>query len=187
MLSTFGIRPPRWLTTLGRAFVTLEGTLRQVDPSFSLIDSALEVVSERSAIPHPDSFRSSMEMEAAKQIPRLRRIPQRVDELLGQASHGRLTARISLFADDDNLRGDHHASSTGRCSPCSRPPLGIGSVLLLGTKFGPAVNGSVSVERGARLHRPGRGQHPHAADRGGHHPRRGRLTLFGRVAHVGWR
>ena len=32
-----------------------------------------------------------------RQLPRIRRIPQRVDELLTQASRGKLTARISLF------------------------------------------------------------------------------------------
>jgi ubiquinone biosynthesis protein len=144
MLATYGIRPPRWLTSLGRSFVVLEGTLRTVDPTFSLIDSAIEVASQRARqMPRPDTVRETIEVEAAKQIPRLRRIPQRVDELLGQATRGRLTARISLFADDDDLRTITRLVDRAVLAMVTSA-LGIGSVLLLHTS-GPAVGASVDV------------------------------------------
>ncbi len=140
MLADFGIRTPQWLTTLGRSFVTLEGTLRGVDPSFSLIDSALEVVSQRSRVPRPDSIKSSMEMEAMKQLPRLRRIPQRVDELLGQASRGQLSARISLFTNEDDLKTVTRLVDRAVLAVLAAA-LGVGSTLLLGTDLGPVVAG----------------------------------------------
>lgn len=78
MLANYGIRAPHWLTTLGRTFVTLEGTLRIVEPSFSLIDSAMEIASERArSMARPDTLKEAMQLEAARQLPRLRRIPQR--------------------------------------------------------------------------------------------------------------
>lgn len=141
MLSEFGIRAPEWLTTLGRSFVTLEGTLRQVDPSFSLIDSAIALVSQRSRMPRPESLRQSVEMEAFKQLPRLRRIPQRVDELLAQASRGQLTARVSLFADEDDLRAVTRLVDRAVLAVLAAA-LGVGSTLLLGTDLGPVVAGN---------------------------------------------
>jgi ubiquinone biosynthesis protein len=144
MLSTFGIRPPKWLTTLGRSFVVLEGTLREVDPDFSLIDAALEVVSQRSRVPRPGSLKESVEMEAVKQLPRIRRIPQRVDELLTQASRGKLTARISLFADDEDLRTVTRMVDRAVLAVLAAA-LGIGSTVLLHTQLGPAVADEVTV------------------------------------------
>jgi hypothetical protein len=109
-----------------------------------LIDSAIEVASQRARqMPRPDTVRETIEVEAAKQIPRLRRIPQRVDELLGQATRGRLTARISLFADDDDLRTITRLVDRAVLAMVTSA-LGIGSVLLLHTS-GPAVGASVDV------------------------------------------
>ena len=72
VLAGFGLRPPRWMATIGRTMVTLEGTLRTIDPSFSLVDSAQELAHSRAhTVPTPASLRSTMESEAISQIPRL--------------------------------------------------------------------------------------------------------------------
>ena len=49
LVGRFGIHVPRWFGTLSRSMVTLEGTLRSVDPTFSLVDAAPPTAPARSA------------------------------------------------------------------------------------------------------------------------------------------
>jgi ubiquinone biosynthesis protein len=145
MLASYGIRPPRWMTTLGRTFVTLDGTLRCVDPNFSLIDTAMSVASQHvHRMVRPESLKDAVQAEATRQLPRLRRLPERIDDLLGQASRGRLTARVSLFADGHDL--DTITRLVDRVVlAILAAALGIGSVLLLHVESGPRVSDSVAV------------------------------------------
>ena len=131
MLGQFGLRTPRWMTTLGRTFVTLEGTLRSVDPSFSVVDAAM---AEAGGVLRPDlsptTLRQSVEAEAMKQFPRLQRLPQRVDDLLGQAVQGRLSVRLSAFNDARDV--DLVTTLVNRAVlALLTTALGLGSVLLL--------------------------------------------------------
>jgi ubiquinone biosynthesis protein len=145
LVGRFGIHVPRWFGTLSRAMVTLEGTLRSIDPTFSLVDAvrarATVEVRERA---DRSTVRDVIETEAMRQLPRLRLLPQRVDDLLGQATEGRLSARVSLFShegDERLLRGlvDRIVMAVLAAS------LGIGSVVLLGVRSGPEVNGTVTI------------------------------------------
>ena len=131
MLGEFGLRPPRWMTTLGRTFVTLEGTLRTVDPGFSLVDAAMaEAGGVMQPSLHPSSLRETVEAEAMRQFPRLQRLPQRVDDLLGQAVQGRLSVRLSAFNDERNV--DLVTTLVNRAVLAMiTTALGLGSVLLL--------------------------------------------------------
>jgi hypothetical protein len=79
-----------------------------------------------------------------RQLPRIRRIPQRVDELLTQASRGKLTARISLFADDDDLRTVTRMVDRAVLAVLAAA-LGIGSTVLLHTPMGATVGTDVTV------------------------------------------
>jgi ubiquinone biosynthesis protein len=131
MLGDFGMRPPRWMTTLGRTFVTLEGTLRSVDPTFSLVDAAMADAGGilRPDV-HPGTLRQSVEAEAMRQFPRLQRLPQRVDDLLGQAVQGRLSLRLSAFSDERDV--DLVTTLVNRAVlALLTTALGLGSVLLL--------------------------------------------------------
>ena len=145
LVGRFGIHVPRWFGALSRTLVTLEGTLRSIEPGFSLVDAAREHAARRlSDRVQLTSVRDALEHEAMVQLPRLQRFPQRVDELLGQAVEGRLAARVSLFsheADERLLRSlvDRLVVTLLAAS------LGVGSVLLLGVEAGPALSASVSI------------------------------------------
>lgn len=131
MLAHYGMQPPRWMASLGRMFVTLEGTLTSVDPSFSLVDAAMDEAKDMLG-PELDvgSLRRVAEAEALTQIPRLRRLPQRIDDLLGQAAQGRLSLRMSLLNDQRDV--DTITSLVNRAvMAVLAASLGIGSVLLL--------------------------------------------------------
>ena len=145
LVGRFGIHVPRWFGTLSRSMVTLEGTLRLIDPTFSLVDAARAhgtgEIRERADL---STVRNVIETEAMRQLPRLRRLPERVDDLLGQATEGRLSARVSLFShesDERLLRGlvDRIVMAVLAAS------LGIGSVVLLGARTGPQVSGAVTI------------------------------------------
>ena len=125
--------------------VTLEGTLRCVDPTFSLVDAAQAHAAGGSA-PCPARVRSAalLEHEALVQLPRLQRLPERIDELLGQAVEGRLSTASR------SSRTDVTSSCCGRSSTVWRlallaAALGVGSVLLLGVERGPTLSSSVTV------------------------------------------
>jgi len=131
ILADFGLRPPRWMASLGRMLVTLEGTLGAIDPDFSLVDAAM---AEAKNLVGPDltdgSLREAAEAEAMLQLPRLRRIPQRLDELMGQATQGRLSFRMSLLSNQDDV--DTITTLVNRAVlALLAASLGIGSVLLL--------------------------------------------------------
>jgi hypothetical protein len=84
--------------------------------------------------------------EIAVQLPRLQRIPQRVDDLLGQAVRGELSGRVSLFSrpgDAQLIR-----TLTNRIAAAIiAASLGIGSVILLGVHVGPVVSGTVTLNQ----------------------------------------
>jgi ubiquinone biosynthesis protein len=105
----------------------------------------MEIAAERSrSIPRPDTLKEAVQLEAARQLPRLRRIPQRLDDLLGQASRGRLTARVSLFADEQDLGAITRLVDRAVLALLAAA-LGIGSALLLHATTGVRVSDSVSI------------------------------------------
>ena len=75
-------------------------------------------------------------------MPRLRRLPERVDAILGQAAEGRLTARVSVL--DDRTERVVTRLFDRLVLGVLAAAVGVGSVLLLGVHAGPNL-GSVSV------------------------------------------
>jgi ubiquinone biosynthesis protein len=145
LVGRYGIQLPRWFGSLSRTLVTLEGTLRLIDPAFSLVDAAQAhagaAVRDRV---QPASIRASLEQEAIAQLPRLKRLPERVDELLGQAVSGRLSTRVALFShqsDAQLVRGLVNRIVVAVLAAS----LGIGSVLLLNVQAGPSLSDTVSL------------------------------------------
>jgi ubiquinone biosynthesis protein len=143
----FGIQMPKWFGTLSRTLVTLEGTLRLIDADFSLVEAAQRAGGGGApTIPTISSLRHVLQEEAVAQLPRLQRLPERVDDLLGQAVRGELSGRISLFS----RPGDEHLVRTlaNRLSTAIiASSLGIGSVILLGVHVGPVVTGTVNLNQ----------------------------------------
>jgi ubiquinone biosynthesis protein len=145
LVGQFGIRMPKWFGTLTRTLLTLEGTLTSIDPDFSLVNAVQR--SSRAlehALPGVSSLRDVLTEEAMTQLPRLQRLPERVDDLLGQVVRGELSARVSLFSrprDEQLLRTLVNRLATAII--CAS--LGIGSVVLLGVRVGPYVTATVTL------------------------------------------
>jgi ubiquinone biosynthesis protein len=94
--------------------------------------------------PTVSSWRGALEEEAVAQLPRLRRLPERVDDLLGQAVRGELSGRVSLFSrpsDEQLVRTLVNRLATAIIASS----LGVGAVILLGVHVGPVVTGTVTL------------------------------------------
>ena len=145
MLTEFGLHPPRWMGSLGRTFVTLEGTLRTVDPHFSLVDAATAMGTSAVAPDlEPGSIRQVLEAQAFKQLPRIQRIPQRLDDLLGQAAEGRLSVRLSAFSHQKDT--DTITTLVNRVVlALLASALGLGSTILLHVDLNPTESTGVTV------------------------------------------
>ena len=144
LIGNFGIVLPRWFGTLSRTMVSLEGTLTTIDPDFSLVDAARQHAEHGAGRPTPEKIKDTLEREVLSQLPRLRRVPQRLDEFFGQAIAGQLSANVSFLSDErdarlltklvDRLVLAIIAAATG-----------IGATLLLPVNVGPELGGSVTI------------------------------------------
>jgi ubiquinone biosynthesis protein len=94
------MRPPASMSLLGRALLTLEGTLRIISPGFDLAETSRQVVADE----HQDAFGTPEEIvkrEALRTLPSLRTLPEHVETIAGQLRAGRLTVRTERYAGAD--------------------------------------------------------------------------------------
>ncbi len=92
-----GLRPPSSVTLLARSLLTIEGTLRLIDPTFSLTATSREVV----LADHSEAFGTPEEIlqrEAVRALPSLRTLPEHVETLANQLRSGRLSVQTELFS-----------------------------------------------------------------------------------------
>lgn len=144
LIGQFGIRLPRWFGTLGRTMVSLEGTLTMVDPAFSLVDAARVHAERQMGRPSVSELRSTIEREAVHQLPRLRRLPERVDELFGQLLAGQLSASVSFLSDERDSKLLTRLVDRIVLAVIAAAA-GVGSTLLLSVDAGPTLGSSVSI------------------------------------------
>ena len=145
LIGTHGIRLPPWFGTLSRTLVTLEGTLKQVDPEFSLVNAARSYAEQRGlSTPSSDDLQEMLAQEAIRQLPKMRRVPERVDELLSQAVSGRFSARLSVFASQRDERILTKLVDRLVLAMIASA-VGIGSVVLLAVDNGPVFRGEVTL------------------------------------------
>jgi ubiquinone biosynthesis protein len=141
VIAQFGLRFPDWLATLIRTMVTLEGTLKTIDPTFSLVEAARAHAGDfTGAKLNISGLRATIEHEAMRQMPRLRRLPERVDSLMGQAVEGRLSMRLSLFGDPKNEQVLSKLVDRMVLAILAAA-IGVGSVLLIDVQVGPELGG----------------------------------------------
>jgi ubiquinone biosynthesis protein len=144
LIGTFGIRLPRWFGTLSRTMVSLEGTLTTVDPDFSLVDAARRHAQLAVGMPTPETVRSVVEQELMQQLPRLRRVPERLDELLERTLSGQLSASVSFLSDERDARLLTRLVDRIVLSLIAAA-VGIAGTLILRVDSGPALSGSVTL------------------------------------------
>ena len=145
LVGRHGIRLPRWFGTLSRTLVTLEGTLTSIRPGFSLVDAGRRHAEQRGlGRPSVRDLRELVQEEAMLQLPRLRRLPEQVDELIGQAVSGRLSAQLSVFANPRDQRVLTRLVDRVVLAVIASAA-GIGSVVLIAADTGPVIRNDLLV------------------------------------------
>ncbi|MFJ8514009.1 ABC1 kinase family protein [Lysinibacillus xylanilyticus] len=100
-----------------RSLVTLDGTLRVIDPSFDIFTEAKDFSSEymRAAFlkpfKEPMATKERLQEELAMLIPTLRKMPRRIDQLIQRVESGKITLHHDVFSDEDNARFITHLFS----------------------------------------------------------------------------
>jgi ubiquinone biosynthesis protein len=101
LLTDFGVRLPADVVLLSRALVTLDGTLRVMSPTVSLVEGATEMVTTPDPAPVLDRD-ALVRDELMAALPHLRNLPERIDRLLTVSGRGEL--RVRSVVDEDSRR-----------------------------------------------------------------------------------
>lgn len=106
VMERHGLRPPSSISLLARALLTLEGTLKIVDPRFELAHEGSQLVSQehRSDFGTPDQL---VQRELIRSLPALRTLPEHAETLANQLRAGRLTVRTERYAGGDRAVVEH--------------------------------------------------------------------------------
>jgi ubiquinone biosynthesis protein len=95
-----GLKPPGAMVLLGRTLLTLEGTLRVIDPAFDLAPAASELLAgeRREDLADPEEL---IRRELVRALPALRSLPDHAETVAAQLRTGRLTVRTERYAGGD--------------------------------------------------------------------------------------
>lgn len=103
VLERHGVAAPPALTILARAILTLDGTLRTLDPSFRMGPAAQarmgRIVEQAELSP-----RDQLTRELVRALPSLRSMPQIAEDVALQARSGRFSLRVERFSGPDGDR-----------------------------------------------------------------------------------
>jgi len=102
-LARHGVAAPPALTVLGRAALTLEGTLRTIDPEFRMGPRAQGHLSALASA-QLGGPRAMLTEELVRSMPSLRSLPQLTEDLGLQARAGSLTIRSERYTTGDGAR-----------------------------------------------------------------------------------
>jgi ubiquinone biosynthesis protein len=95
---------PADLLTLMRALVVVQGTVTDIDPTYSVIDAARKLAPQLTGFGGDgDEGGSPMDLaqaELLEALPVLRELPSQIGHALGQLQRGELRTRVSLFGSD---------------------------------------------------------------------------------------
>ncbi len=145
LISDYGLAIPPEVAAVFRALTTLEGGLGEVAPGFDVVGEArgfaVHHLAERF---RPEALRQHATDELATLLPLLRRLPRRLDRIVGALDGGRLSVNVRLLADE---RGRRHVTALLHqvLMTIIGGVAGIMAVVLLGTGGGPQVTRVVSL------------------------------------------
>jgi ubiquinone biosynthesis protein len=100
VMEKHGLRPPASMLLLSRTLLTLEGTLKTLEPSFELAIEAEHLVAgdEYVQLGSPEQV---LQRELVRALPALRTLPEHVETLASQLRSGRLVVRTERYAGSD--------------------------------------------------------------------------------------
>jgi ubiquinone biosynthesis protein len=142
MLADFDIHLPGDLVLLSRALVTLDGTLAVISPGRSIVAAALDLAAPSGEPPVVDTD-TMIRDELAAVLPRLRRLPDRVDRIMTLAARGDL--RVRHVVDEDAGRILRTLVNRALLAAIGTAFAVASAVLLTATEDGPMVSGGTGL------------------------------------------
>jgi ubiquinone biosynthesis protein len=136
-LSRLGLRLPGDVVLLSRALVTVDGTMRALSPTMTLMGGMVELMEPSKASEVIDR-EALVREELLNTLPHLRRLPERVDRLLTQAGRGEL--RVRSVVDEDGRRIVRTLVNRALMALIGTAFLLVSTLLLVATDEGPTVN-----------------------------------------------
>jgi ubiquinone biosynthesis protein len=100
VMERHGLRPPRSMMLLSRTMITLEGTLRTLEPTFSLPAEATAVVKAEQGDEFGD-IEEVLRKELIRVLPALRTLPEHAEAVGSQLRSGRMVVRTERYAGND--------------------------------------------------------------------------------------
>ncbi len=100
VMQRHGLEVPGAMTVLSRALLTLEGTLRTIDPTFNIAHEATALLPEFAG-EQSELLQQQLQKEMVRALPSLRTLPTNVEAIATQLRSGRLTMRTERFAGGD--------------------------------------------------------------------------------------
>jgi ubiquinone biosynthesis protein len=105
LLTRFGLAFDPQLAGVFRALVTLEGTLRTLDPEFAIVDEARSLADKVGRrVFGPSALGQAAGEDLFKLAPLLRRIPARIDRITAAMERNDWGYNVRLLAHEDDLR-----------------------------------------------------------------------------------
>ena len=135
-LADFGLRLPTDIVLLSRALVTLDGTLRVLNPGTSLMAAVMSLIQTPSATPAVDRGQMVRD-EVLAALPHLRRLPERIDRILTLTGRGEL--RLRHVVDEDGRRILRTLVNRMLLGGIGAALLAVSTVLLVAGDAGPIV------------------------------------------------
>jgi ubiquinone biosynthesis protein len=142
MLADFDIHLPGDLVLLSRALVTLDGTLAVISPGRSIVAAALDLAAPSGEPPVVDTD-TMIRDELAAVLPRLRRLPDRVERIMTLAARGDL--RVRQVVDEDAGRILRTLVNRALLAAIGTAFAVASAVLLTATEDGPMVSGGTGL------------------------------------------
>ena len=183
LLATFEIEVPAELTTFFRALALLDGTVRTIHPGYSLIDGMRRLFDPRATAASASTSRKDQLLDMVlRDVPRLQRLPAKIDRIANVGVAGELRTRVSLLSGAEDV-----LVLTRLVNRC--PARAAGQ--RVGPRFGhprrqqPQPGQRAGPTGGARLPRARRRLDPRPARHRRDHPRRAELTELPRMCGVG--
>jgi ubiquinone biosynthesis protein len=100
VMQRHGLEVPGAMTVLSRALLTLEGTLRTIDPSFNIAHEATRMLPEFAG-EQSELLQQQLQKEVVRALPSLRTLPSNVEAIATQLRRGRLSVRTERYAGAD--------------------------------------------------------------------------------------
>jgi ubiquinone biosynthesis protein len=145
IVTAHGLAVPAEVAAVFRALGTLEGTLTGLARDFDIIAEARRLAAGYAAEQlAPGALKQEATSELMALLPMLRRLPRRIDHVVGALESGNLSVNIRLFADQrdrDTVTGMLHQVLATALAATS----GLMGVLMLGKDGGPRLSPVVSL------------------------------------------